>query len=1020
MDTPSVAEFFKRVVAWPGEEPGYINVHAKSPRYTKGMIGRPYRTLVDFMNGVDWYARHPTSATDIYFCLSTQRDVGKVYNGHAVALRRRDNTSAIKCIILDVDVKAPPKGYLNVVEALQAIAKFVVDAGLPLPTALVNSGGGIHVYWISDRELSPAEWAPYAEGLRDLADHHGLRFDAACTIDLVRVLRVPDTFNHKEATPRPVKLLSLAPTDYNFETALGHIRSNAHSATAGTAAPAEVGRVSSRPVTFLLAKRAQRDPRLDTAAYKAEIGNVGIGLLDPRICIAQCPFLKDTLRTGGKSHDQGLWMQVGLATTFFENGNHVFHQLSKGHPDYDAATVDAMYERKDREREEKDMGWPKCQTFERYGSKLCAGCPHKGKIQSPLNLTLPAATPKPDQASAFATMDGPAARELFLPKGFFIDPHTGYIATSEEQRSTGGATYPVTVTLFKCFITNPWIQNNNDLHFTTSLDVGNTGPVVINNDQITTVAALVLAMRKQGCNPNPEGEKHLRNFMTSWIEDLRRKKAREALTHGWWKDNGKDAGFAYGGVIRTNEGKTLTAAPGSAHTRQHYLPKGSIDVWFRALKLITDQHRPALEAIVAASFASPLLHWTGQYAVALVAHSRTGANKSTAVNLGGAVWANPKLTKEVASASSNSIRVKMAELNNLPAYWDDVSETPDVEKAGATIKDLTQGKDGGKLNQDRSQKAIGSWQSLLIICSNVSMFDYYVRTNKSNAAGVYRIFEFSVPPAALDTPGRIDGREATMLQQLLEENYGRMGELYTERLLSNPTLMEETVKSVYEQLKEKVGEADGERFWLAIVSTILAGAHMANSLGATFNLGELELFLIKSYNEMRARVEEESLNGNDFLSTSKVLTEFIKANSGNTLHTKDRIGGKGGTTKKVVTILGMPDTTREINIQWVVGERLLRMSRGKFTKFLTDNDYSPVMVMDGLKMHFNAQWGEAHRASLTAGTPFRGGQERLIDIPVPEKSELEQEMFAHSPEAIRSGPGLAAPGTQATGLPLPE
>jgi hypothetical protein len=193
MGAPDVAEFLKRVLPWPGDGPGYINLHYTSPdqKSAHGLAGRPYRNLVDFMHGLDWAKSHPAYAKDIYFCLSRQRETGKVYHGRTYALRNHINTTALKAIWLDIDVKPPPKGYATLVEALQALKAFVEAATLPSVSALVGSGGGLHCYWISDRELAPDEWAAYAGGLRDLAVKHGLRCDLGVTIDCARVLRVP-------------------------------------------------------------------------------------------------------------------------------------------------------------------------------------------------------------------------------------------------------------------------------------------------------------------------------------------------------------------------------------------------------------------------------------------------------------------------------------------------------------------------------------------------------------------------------------------------------------------------------------------------------------------------------------------------------------------------------------------------------------------------------------------------------------------------------------------------------------
>ena len=129
-----------------------------------------------------------------------------------------------------------------------------------------------------------------------------------------------------------------------------------------------------------------QSPDLLTAEYQKEIGEVQSELLAPNAPIMRCPFLRDAFNTGGKHHDQGLWMLTGLASTFFEGGREIFHALSKGHADYSPANVDAMFNRKEDERAEKGLGWPSCQTFEKYGSEQCAGCQHKNKIKSPLNL----------------------------------------------------------------------------------------------------------------------------------------------------------------------------------------------------------------------------------------------------------------------------------------------------------------------------------------------------------------------------------------------------------------------------------------------------------------------------------------------------------------------------------------------------------------------------------------------------------------------------------------------------------
>ena len=243
---------------------------------------------------------------------------------------------------------------------------------------------------------------------------------------------------------------------------------------------------------------------------------------------------------------------------------------------------------------------------------------------------------------------------------------------------------------------------------------------------------------------------------------------------------------------------------------------------------------------------------------------------------GAAVWGNPKKTKMVSSGSQVGIRIKMAELNNLPCYWDDV-RSRDIDKAGAAVHELTQGVDGVKARQDRSLHKTGDWQALLIICSNASMFDHYATEYKSDAAGLYRIFEFKVSPKETATGGRISEREATVLQQRLEDNFGVIGDKYS-FILAQTKVMEELVEGMHDDLAKEL-EYDGqeqERFWMAIVTTIMVGAKLANSIGATFNLQEMRDFLIKSYKAMRDKLDSAAVVGTDKLATEAALTAFMK------------------------------------------------------------------------------------------------------------------------------------------------
>ena len=66
--------------------------------------------------------------------------------------REAANASGAFAFWMDIDCgedkAAAGKGYATVEEAEEALRKFCTDAGLPQPTHIVHSGGGLHSYWV--------------------------------------------------------------------------------------------------------------------------------------------------------------------------------------------------------------------------------------------------------------------------------------------------------------------------------------------------------------------------------------------------------------------------------------------------------------------------------------------------------------------------------------------------------------------------------------------------------------------------------------------------------------------------------------------------------------------------------------------------------------------------------------------------------------------------------------------------------------------------------------------------------
>ena len=1011
-----ILEFISRVVTW-GQD--LVNLHWKVPG-KPFMPGRPFKEPKDFLEYAAYANGRPKQFGDLYYCLSSQISPGKELNGRATARRVADNVAAFKAIWLDVDGYKTEKGYGSLQEALDAIKRFVAEAGLPAPSALVCSGGGWHVYYISDKPLTEAEWRPYAEGLWALAVKHGLRADAGVTTDSVRVLRVPGTLNHKSDPPRDVKLVALAPTDYAFESTLYAIK-----APEGLISHTKQSRAP-RAAVCNEAKFTQQAPveGLETIGLARDFDQPLA--LEPLLGEGGCPHLLDAARTRGKHYAQPLWHMDALLATFLEEGRKTFHYISKGHPSYDRGATDAMFDRKVNEKEERELGWPSCAAIESAGCTSCKTCPHKGQIRSPLNLTRAAATPflpSADGTGGHAVLtpangqqgSPPAtAAKLFepnpnrLPRGYKMNDK-GQVCERVAKFDAAGKPYDVWDPLIENKIWGPYIASDpialtSTLNFTVVTDLNKTRDVAVPFQALRNRDTFAISLFDQQVMIVPGKEEAAVKFAKAWTQILRETvEANEMAPNGWvTAEGGEPVAFVYGGHIYKRDG-TESSIGRDGQFKAIYSPYGEEDVWFKALNLVTLQKRMPLEVIVAASFASPLLYMTGQRGGVLAAIGKGGANKSTAVDLGNAVWGKPILAKAVLAASNKGIVKQMTELHNLPVYWDDIKNERLLE-AAKTINQATEGQAGIHLKSNRDFAENGTWQSILTICANGNLIDTLLKNSKTDDASLYRVFQFNVPKVPDDWPGRVPSTVAKPLQALLDYNYGRVGMRYARWLGSNPDEIRAAVLQKQTQFSAAVDEKQEERFWVALCASIYTGAMLANQgLGANFHLPELWEFLIEAYMKLRERVEGEHLEGGSAINTDAYLTGFFKTEGANTLVTWDMIKGRGR-PHDFVRVIDQPDFVRRpdahVNVHWIVDDKLLRISKAAFRDYVNDQKTQPSFVLDGLKEHYGMY--EKDKVRLHAGLRTGGGgQESVLIIPIKEGTWLWDELEAKRPKPLK-------------------
>lgn len=991
MSWDKTKEFLSKVLVWPTPLVGHINLHYSmvNPRGAteKNIVtGKPFKNIPDLISFAQW-SKTQGNFKDIWFCTSQQSTTRRNSANKNVAIRLHQNALFLKSIWIDVDVgntpDKPDKHYNTIEEAWAALVQFRKDAGLPQFSAVVKSGGGLHAYFIADRPLTPSEWRPFADGLRALLLHHNVKCDAGLTTDDVRLLRLPNTLNHKYDPPRPVELLPIPIVEYNFDTTLLFLTKIApvtHSATAAVTQYFDPAIFTKQaPVTESLASglTMESQPLASSSVF------------------AGCAFLSDALTNGGADYDNPLWNLTTLCATFMEDGPALAHQMSAGHASYTHSETQAQYDRKVEERESRGLGWPSCKTIQANGCTACATCPHFPAGKSPLNLAITATV-----TGAFSSigLSQPSANDPTseLPTGYTLLDGCIYRLEEQESGKNGEPRPPKLFRLFYSKLDQFWAQKDPDvLHFRTTYDRGNFFMGHIKHTDMHSIQ-LGKALADSKVKIFVENMRFVGAFLVALLSKLHEEKlAQQTQPFGWYEEEGKTRGFVFGGTLFKDDGGESASGLSGSRFAQWYTAKGEIQPWLDACKAVTILKRPDLEALIALSFASPLIKCTGLSGATLSAYGDSGTGKTFAMKLGLAVWSNFSKTLDQTDATQNSLMNKFGELRNLPTYWDEITSKVAQERAMNILFGQSSGVEKGRLTSEVEQRDKGTWQSLMAISANISMQDYIVEKHKSHAGGINRILEYHVITKLQSIPGKMENIDADRLLDKLRSNHGVMGINYAKFLATNHPAVDLEVRDAVAQVRSELHGVDQDRFWVGIIGTLIIGAKYANQLGASLDEEALKAFLYKTFVDNRERRTVEAMQGGAKDNVEAAMTAYLKSRLGNNTIWATRSPSVNG--KTITTVLHGPDTNRslrlEIQVRWDVTERRLRISKRDFKIWLSENDYSTSATLLGMKNNYG-MWEEKRK--IGADTLYNVGQEHLLNIDVAGGSDLEELMDMHN------------------------
>lgn len=710
--------------------------------------------------------------------------------------RKKSNVLALKSLWLDIDC-GPEKDYDTQEEGVNALRSFCNTVGMPRPT-LVNSGRGLHVYWTLTEEVTREEWEPVCTRLKEVCTTKGLRVDNSC-FEAARILRIPGTFNFKGKDPLRVEVIAVGkPTPIQKIRDLLGVKETKASPLGDTPvfAPSPLSKII----------RANMESSFTKIMMRGENG---------------CRQLNASY-TERETLSEPRWFAALSIAKFCKDRDKAIHKLSADHPDYDPDKVE--------QKVAHIVGPHTCMEFEKHNPGGCVGCPHAGKIRSPITLgkTLKEAAPE-DNVVIEETQVGSVKYHIpEFPFPYVRGKHGGVwrkVMPKDEEEGVEDI-----VLVYPC-----------DLYVAKRMDDPVEGGVALIRLHTPRDGVKEFTMQNIKVADGNELKKLLASkhvmlsskvdyaYLVDYIiksvdQYFHNTKVEQMRNQFGWVDN--DSKFIIGDREISAEG-TYHSPPSSVTKALagHMTAKGTLAKWKEVFDLYG---RPGLEGhafAAATAFGAPLLRFSGQRgAIINVVHPKSGTGKTTALHMANSVHGDPVALCAKKDDTFNSKVFKIGVMNNLHISFDEMSNTEPKQLSELAYL-ITQGtgKDRMKASSNELRANLTSWQTIALCSSNHSFYEK-LEINKGSPDGeTMRIIEYSI-----DYSDAIDieyGKK--MFDHQLLENYGHAGDIYARYLITHYDEVKALYATVQQRLDQKLKLTQRERFWSATAAANITGIYIA-------------------------------------------------------------------------------------------------------------------------------------------------------------------------------------------------
>jgi len=820
-------EFLKTIL--PEEGVKYLVLIDKTGR----VAHKAYTSFEKMAEGVAYWDKKDFQ---VYHACATYQNEFVEVDGKKL-YRKAPNLNKAKTFWCDIDCgqdKADSgKGYATKRDAVVALKDFCSKTGLPSPL-VVDSGNGLHCYWVLTKCIPSDTWTKMATVLKAAFAHFGFIADPSRTADYVSILR-PVGATNKKYEPKPVVFKkAVEPIDpREFATLLSKVQVT-NKLSVNQPKPAET---LNDDLTAHLAPPPSLPAFADLVAEN-------------------CAQVREMRDSGGNvSYEQ--WRGVIGILKYCEDGEAKTHEWSSGHADYDEHATQQKFD---------TWATPPstCEFFSKCNPAGCAECPSRGKIKTP--IVLGRKEPEPAAAEIVATVEGREMTCLIpeLPKGYVHENNV----MSRFLKDKNGITQAFVFSNNLFYPTHRVRKENNEFSMGVRMHLpdNRTRDFELDTQVLASPQKTIEGLAKYELIPTNHKDSSMN--MTAYLRDSLEKLKREAeelntYTSFGWHDNFQN--FLIGDRLYHKDGtirKVLVGGYAEDRLIEFPTPTGDLQAYSDAINFL--YARPGTEHmqyVVASTFGSILTPFCDTLYKGIcfaVISSKPGKGKTTACFTGLYGFGDAdKIAIKSEQSTINALYAHIGVHNQIPVLYDEVTNI-DPEDLSKLCYAITSGQERQRLT---TSKGTGvrfansqTWEMILFLTANTNLHSLLASRQSNTEAEAVRLIQIDVDRYPLpDIGGEVD-----VVMKRLSMNQGVAGEAFVKHVVQNLDDVLKQLGAWGARIKQDIPDVK-YRFYRSQAMTAMVALEITNHLGITnFDVEGVYTFVKALFFELANNVQEQN------------------------------------------------------------------------------------------------------------------------------------------------------------------